>query len=111
MVRNRCVGQRTQRIRSHHAGPDSGTARVHPLILLASGLLAVQAAIPFFVCSIRISRANCRIHSDQHVLALRLSAYWGETDSLALFDFGFAPFFGGLLVLTALEATVRYVVD
>ncbi len=83
------------------------------LILLAGGLLGVQAAIPFFL----YARSGFLAPMVGFVAISTLLLFvflrvGGETDPLALFGFGFAPFFlGGLLALAALEAGVRYVVN
>lgn len=81
------------------------------LIIIAGGLLAAQAAIPFFL----FARFNFILPlvgfaAISTLLLFVFLRVGGETDPLALFGFGFAPFFiGSLLALAALEAGVRYI--
>lgn len=75
------------------------------LIGIAGGLLAVQAAIPFY----RYARFTLVVpmigFAGISTLFLRVG---GETDPFALFGFGFVPvFIGSLLALAALEIGVR----
>ncbi|SDR16160.1 hypothetical protein [Natronobacterium texcoconense] len=80
------------------------------LLVVAGGLLAVQAAIPFFLFA-RFGYVVPMIGftAISTLLLFVFLRVGGETDPLALFGFGFAPFFvGSLLVLAVLEAVLRY---
>ncbi|MFP8955014.1 hypothetical protein ACLI4Z_18960 [Natrialbaceae archaeon A-arb3/5] len=81
------------------------------LLLVAGGLLAMQAAIPFFLFArfgFVVPVAGFAVIST--FLLFTFLRVGGESDPLALFGVGFAPvFIGGVLALALLEAGVRYV--
>ncbi|GAB6878211.1 hypothetical protein JCM17823_04850 [Halorubrum gandharaense] len=81
------------------------------VIVIAGGLLALQAAIPFYLFA-RFSLV-APMFGFTGISTLLLFVFLrvgGETDPLALFGFGFAPvFIGSLLGLAALETGVRRV--
>ncbi|AFZ73577.1 hypothetical protein [Natronobacterium gregoryi] len=79
------------------------------LLVFAGGTIAIYAAIPFFLFArfgyVVPMIGFTAISTLLFFLFLRVG---GETDPLALFGLGFAPFFiGTLLVLAVLEAVVR----
>lgn len=80
------------------------------LIIVAGGLLAVQAAIPFFLYArFNFLAPMVAFAAISTFLLFTFLRVGGETDPLALFGLGFAPFFIGILtVVAALEAGARY---
>lgn len=82
------------------------------LIVVAGGVIAVYAVIPFYLFArftfVAPMIGFTAISTFLLFLFLRVG---GESDPLGLFGVGFAPvFFGVLIVLGFLEAGVRYVV-
>ena len=103
------------RLAFHHLTVDPTTEPVQFawLLILAGSLLAVQAAIPFFLYArFRFVLPMVGFAGISAFLFLVFLYVGGESDPLPLFGVGFAPLFlGSLLALGALEAGVRYVAD
>ena len=100
------------RVMFYHLDPMIDPFQFILLILLAGGLLAVQAAIPFFLYARSGFLAPMVGFATISIFLLFVFLrVGGETDPLALFGFGFAPLFiGSLLALAALEAGVRHLI-
>jgi len=83
------------------------------LVSIASGLLAVQAAIPFYLYArFTLVVPMIGFTGVSTLLLFVFLRVGGETDPLALFGFGFAPvFIGGILSLAAIETGVRRIWD